>query len=127
MVLDYLSIGCPRADECLGGNDMHIRVSSPADHLSSAEVDGIHKDLEKIDRRLHEFREVTAEVRVQPDGGIPDKHVTVELHYGRHHLVARAHHSDTRQAVRKAREELLRQINSHSRGGHSSFAKGVGR
>ena len=104
---------------------MQIRVSSPADHLSTAEVDGIHKDLEKIDRRLHEFRDVTVEVRVNPDGRAPDKLITVELHYGRHHLIARAHHNDTRQAVRKAREELLRQINSHSRGGHSSFAKGL--
>ncbi len=106
---------------------MQIRVSSPADHLSSAEVEGIHKDLDKIDRRLHEFEVVTAEIRVQPDGRVPDNRVTIELHYGRHHLVARSRHEEVRRAVRKAREELLRQINSQSRGGHSSFAKGLRR
>jgi ribosome-associated translation inhibitor RaiA len=103
---------------------MRIRVSSPGYELKSRDVDRIEKDLEKIDRRLHQYREVTADVRIASgNNGAHTHHVTVELDYGRNHLVAKADHSDVGQAVREAREELLRQINNRSRGGHSSFVK----
>src|SRR5687768_3373866 len=103
---------------------MRISISSPDDHLDKEDIEGIHRDLEKIDRRLHEFKEeVRAEVRVRSDGGAPGHHVVVELDYGRTHLLAKAENSDLGQAVREAREDLLRQINDRSRGGHSSFAK----
>ncbi len=50
--------------------------------------------------------------------------MTIELDYGRNHLIAKAEHADVGQAVREAREELLRQINDRKRGGHSARAKG---
>ncbi len=106
---------------------MRILVSAPNNDLTQRDVDQIHKDLEKIDRRLSDWQqEVTAEVRVsQPDGGIPGHHVVLELHYGRNHLIAKTDSADLGQGVREAREEVLRQINDRSRGGHSSFAKGL--
>ncbi len=104
---------------------MRIRVSAPGHQLKTQELDRIEKDLEKIDRRLHQYREVEAQVRIGPsNNGAAGYHVTLELDYGRNHLVAKADHSDMGQAVREAREELLRQINNRSRGGHSSFTKG---
>jgi hypothetical protein len=35
---------------------MRIRVSAPGRQLKTQEVDRIEKDLEKIDRRLHQYR-----------------------------------------------------------------------
>jgi ribosome-associated translation inhibitor RaiA len=103
---------------------MRISVSSPDDHLEQREIDEIHQGLEKIDRRLHEFKEeVRADVRVKNEGSAPERHVVVELNYGRTHLIAKAENDDLGQAVRQAREDLLRQINDRSRGGHSDFAK----
>jgi ribosome-associated translation inhibitor RaiA len=101
---------------------MRISVSSPGAHLEPADVDRIERDLEKIDRRLNEHSEVSATVRVAetPSGGW---HVTLELDYGRNHLIAKADADDQGQAVRSAREEILRQINDRSRRGHSWFAK----
>ena len=104
---------------------MRIRVSSPDHHLGSNDVDSIEKDLEKIDRRLREHANVTAVVRISETQGAPGFHAVVELDYGRNHLIAKAHHGDMGQAVRAARDELMRQINDRSRGGHSSFAKGT--
>lgn len=104
---------------------MRIRVSSPGKDLKASQIQGIEKDLEKIDRRLADFtEEVSAEVRINGRDGSPGFHVTVELDYGRNHLVAKAEHTALGQAVREAREELVRQINDRSRRGHSSFAKG---
>lgn len=104
---------------------MRLSVSSPGQELSQAEIDQIERDLEKIDRRLKDFKEeVRAEVRINKGGsGAPQNLVVIELHYGRTHLVAKEDHSDWGQAVRAAREDLLRQINDRSRGGHSSFSK----
>ena len=103
---------------------MRLRVSSPGQDLSQSDIDQIERDLDKIDRRLKDFREeVTADVRVSNGSGAAQHHVVVELHYGPNHLVAKADHSDWGQAVREAREELMRQINDRSRGGHSSFSK----
>ena len=107
---------------------MRIRVSSPGNQLEQEEIDAISRDLEKIDRRLHEFKEeISAEVRVsnaQSEGTGPGHRVTIELNYGRNHLRAKAENTDVGIAVREAREELLRQINDRKRGGHSSQAKG---
>ena len=107
---------------------MRIRVSSPGNHLKQEEVDQISRDLEKIDRRLQDFRqEVSAEVRVshaQSEGAGPGHRVTLELDYGRNHLIAKAENADVGQAVREAREEILRQINDRKPGGHSARAKG---
>nr|MBA2599177.1 HPF/RaiA family ribosome-associated protein [Actinomycetota bacterium] len=103
---------------------MELRVSAPGSHLEDADVDRIEKDLQKIDRRLSRFDEVHAEVRINKnDSHSIDFNVTLELQYGKHHLVARTENADMNQAVREAREDVLRQINDKSRGGHSSFAK----
>jgi ribosome-associated translation inhibitor RaiA len=102
---------------------MRISVSSPGKHLDPAEIDRIERDLDKIDRRLHEQNEVAATVRIAETQGVPGWHVTLELDYGRNHLIAKADSADLGQAVREAREEVLRQINDRSRRGHSWFAK----
>lgn len=104
---------------------MRISVSAPGNHLEPSEVEGIERDLEKIDRRLKDFKEeISATVRVSAEhGSASGHHVVIELDYGRTHLIAKAENSDVGMAVRAAREELLRQINDRSRGGHSQFAK----
>lgn len=104
---------------------MRISVSAPGNHLEPDEVEGIERDLDKIDRRLKDFKEeVTAEVRVTTaNGGGQGHNVVIELDYGRTHLIAKTQNNDVGMAVREAREELLRQINDRSRGGHSQFAK----
>ena len=102
---------------------MHLRVSSADHDLKEADVDRIQRDLEKIDRRLQGVDEVYAEVRINGGSGAPGFSVTLELEYRNNHLVAKAQHNDMGQAVREAREEVLRQINDRSRGGHSSFSK----
>ena len=103
---------------------MRISVSAPDDHLKQEEIDGIHRDLEKIDRRLHDFKEeIRADVRIKNEAPSTGHHVVVELNYGRTHLIAKADNADIGLAVRQAREDLLRQINDRSRGGHSSIAK----
>ncbi len=108
---------------------MRIRVSSSNNSLKEADVEAIERDLEKIDRRLHEFKEeITADVRIsaaQRVGSGPGHQVVVELNYGRNHLIAKAENGDMGMAVREAREELLRQINDRKRGGHSARAKGL--
>ena len=103
---------------------MELKVSSPGHKLSDEEVDGVHHDLEKIDRRLKNFDPVYAAVRINSGEGATQFHVTIELEYGRNHLVAKADSSDVGQGVRRARDELIRQINDRSRGSHSQYAKG---
>lgn len=103
---------------------MRLRVSSPGQEFSEKDIDQVERDLEKIDRRLQGFKEeITANVRINNGSGSPQHHIVIELSYGRTHLVAKADHNDWGQAVREAREDLLRQINDRSRGGHSSQAK----
>ncbi len=106
---------------------MHIKVSSPGIDVKQSGIDQIEKDLEKVARRLSGYDEVDVLVRVKEHSPTahPSIHVTLELDYGRNHLVAKADDDDTGRAVRAAREDLLRQINDRSRGGHSSFAKGT--
>ena len=106
---------------------MRIRVSSPGTDLRPGEIDQIEKDLEKLDRRLGERegdREVDALVRIANGTRGTPYHVVLEIDYGRTHLLAKADNADVGQAVREAREEILRQINDRSRRGHSSFSKG---
>lgn len=103
---------------------MRIRVSSPGTDLTEDDVDRIHRDLEKIERRLSDWREVDAKVRVTNNGQPQAFNVALEVDYGRNHLIAKAEEADVGMAVRGAREEILRQINDRSRRGHSSFAKG---
>lgn len=103
---------------------MQVSVSAPGSDLTEVEVERIHQDLDKIDRRLKDFREeVRAQVRINDRDGTPGSRVVLEVDYGRTHLLAKAEHADLGQAVREAREEILRQINDRSRGGHSSFAR----
>jgi ribosome-associated translation inhibitor RaiA len=104
---------------------MHLRVSSPGIRLKDGEVDRIQRDLEKIDRRLRNFNEVYAEIRINgSDAGAPSRQVTLEVQYGRHHLLAKSESADMGVAVRDAREEILRQINDRSRRSHSEYSKG---
>lgn len=104
---------------------VHLRVSSPGADLKDGEVDRITRDLEKIDRRLRSFDEVYAEVRINcGDAGAPSLHVTLEIEYGRNHLLAKAESPEVGQAVRAARDEIMRQINDRSRGSHSEYSKG---
>src|SRR4051794_11987225 len=103
---------------------MELRVSAPGMNLKDSDVDKIQRDLEKIDRRLKEYDLVSAHVRINGNGGAPSKKVTVEVEYGRNHLIATAEHSEPGQALREARDEILRQINDHKRAkGHSDYTK----
>ena len=108
---------------------MRLRISAPGNDLNQDEMDAISRDLEKIDRRLQDFKEeISADVRIshaQSEGAGPGNRVTIELNYGRTHLIAKAENGDVGQAVREAREELLRQINDRKRGGHTARAKGI--
>jgi len=104
---------------------MELRVSSPGTDLADEDIDRIQKDLEKIDRRLNGLEDVFAEVRISDGGPAQGYKVILELEYRRNHLMAKASHNDMGLAVREAREEILRQINDRSRGGHSSFTKGL--
>ena len=103
---------------------MELKVSSPGHKLSDADVDGIQRDLEKIDRRLSSFEMVYAEVRISTTEGPTKFHVTLTLEYGPNRLVAKCDSADMRHCVRQAREEILRQVNDRSRGSHSQYAKG---
>lgn len=103
---------------------MELKVSSPGHKLADEDIDGIQRDLEKIDRRLQSFDSVYAEVRISTSEGPTEFHITLELEYGRNHLVAKNGNPDMRQGVRRARDEILRQINDRSRGSHSQYAKG---
>ena len=107
---------------------MRINVSAPGQNLKDSDVDAIQTDLEKIDRRLNGYNgEIVADVRIseaQNAQRVPGHHVVLEVHYGPNHLRAKTENPDVGIAVREAREEILRQINDRSRGGHSSRAKG---
>jgi ribosome-associated translation inhibitor RaiA len=102
---------------------MEVKVSAPGDHLDADDVAGIERDLAKIDRRLSKYREVNADVRISRSQDTHGYHAVLELQYGRNHVQAKSDSADMRRAVREARDEVLRQINDRSRGGHSSFVK----
>lgn len=103
---------------------MRLLVSHPGQDLSEQDKQQIERDLEKIDRHLSGYKqEHTIEVRINNGSRAAQHHVVVELSYGPNHLLAKADHADWGQAVREARDDLLRQIKDRSRGGHSSQAK----
>ncbi len=102
---------------------MELRISAPGKNLSPEEIERIHTDLDKIARRLDAHREVTAELRVSGNKSTPEYHVTLEVDYGRNHLIATDDGSDLGQTIREAREDIMRQINDRSRGSHSDYAK----
>lgn len=102
---------------------MEITISAPHENLSEADLSGIENDVQKIDRRLGE-QDAFLEIRVSGDHGAPTRLVTMELEYGRNHLIAKEDGQDIRQAVRVARDEIVRQIGKNSPGGsHSDHAK----
>lgn len=103
---------------------MQLKVSSPGRDLKDSDIDRIQKDLEKLDRRLEKVDDFYVECRINgTDSAATTYNVILELEYRRNHLRAKAEHTDMGQAVREARDELIRQINDRKRGGHSSFAK----
>ena len=104
---------------------MQISISSPNLDLKPTDTEQIEHDLEKIERRLSNIKEVDARLRIT--NGVPAQgyDVTLDVQYRRNHLIAKANHTDMGIAVREAREEILRQINDRSKRGHSSFSKGL--
>ena len=103
---------------------MRISVSAPGRNLDDDDHRAIERDLEKLSRRLHQHEDSV--VRLRLSGGPPatEWHAVLEVDYGRNHLVATNDAPDSGQAIRNAREEILRQINDRTQRGHSSFAKG---
>ncbi len=102
---------------------MFMKVSSPGVDLADSDVDRIEQDLEKIDRRLKKYDDVYLEVRVGHESEATTSAVTLELDYGPNHLVATSQGADLGQALRDARDDLLRQINKGQRGSHSDYSK----
>jgi len=103
---------------------VELRVIAPDDDLKEQDIDRIKKDLEKLDRRLVNYDLVRADLRIAKNGG-HGREVTLDLHYGRRHVIAKAQHDKIGQAIRLVRDDILRQVNDRSRGGHSSFTKGM--
>ena len=105
-------------------NDLGIDVIEDAEKPLQTSPKGIVTiDGTIEEKEMDQREEVQADVRITNGSGVPQQHVVVELHYGPTHLMAKADNSDWGLAVREAREDLLRQINDRSRGGHSSFSK----
>lgn len=102
---------------------MRISVSAPGLDLDADDHQSIERDLEKLSRRLEKQEDATARVRLT--GGPPANawHAVLEVDYGKTHLVAKSDAPDAGQAIRTAREEILRQVNDRTRRGHSSIAK----
>ena len=107
---------------------MQLRVSAPGNKLTADDREQIRIDLEKLDRRLARFKEPYVECRINGNGGSVGYEVTLELEAGRLHLISKSSNRDRGQAVRAAREEMIRQINDarqRRRGSHSQYAKGT--
>jgi ribosome-associated translation inhibitor RaiA len=103
---------------------MELKVSSPGLDLDQDQLQGIERDLEKLDRRLKDYELVYAELRInRTEKGMTTYRSVLELEFGRNHLVAKGESSDLGMAVREAREDILRQINDRSRRGHSDYSK----
>jgi ribosome-associated translation inhibitor RaiA len=104
---------------------MELQISSPGLDLDDDDRELIEKSLRKIDRRLRNHDRVRTEVRINRGAaGDLSRKVTLEVDYGRNHLVATAEHAEGQQALNHARDEMIRQINdSKKRGGHSDYAK----
>ena len=102
---------------------MKISVSAPGRDLDAEDHKVVERDLEKLSRRLQKHEDAVARLRLT--GGAPATpwHAVLEVDYGRTHLVAKSDGPDAGQAIRIAREEILRQVNDRTRRGHSSIAK----
>jgi ribosome-associated translation inhibitor RaiA len=103
---------------------VRLSIASPGIDLKKGQVEEIERDLEKLDRRLEKVEEVDARLRIN-NGDMKGYHVVLEVDFRRSHFVAKADDKDMGRAVREAREEMLRQINDHSKRGHTSQAKGT--
>lgn len=103
---------------------MRISVSAPGRDLDADDRQAIEHDLEKLTRRLHQYEDAVVSVRLSEGPPATTWHAVLEVDYGKNHLVAKSDARDAGQAVREAREEILRQINDRTPRGHSSFAKG---
>ena len=103
---------------------MRISVSAPGHDLAADDRQAIERDLDKLTRRLHQYEEAAMEVRITGGPPATEWRAVLEVDYGRNHLVAKSESPDIGQAVRTAREEILRQVNDRTRRGHSSFVKG---
>lgn len=104
---------------------MELKISAPGLDLDDDDRARIERSMEKIDRRLKSRDLVYAEVRISGAAdGAPSRKVTIELEFGRKHLVATAEDAEGRRALNRARDEILRQINDGKRrGSHSDYAK----
>ena len=103
---------------------MRINVSAPGRDLNADDHQAIERDLEKLTRRLHQYEDAVISARLSEGPPATSWHAVLEVDYGRNHLIAKSDAPDAGQAIREAREEILRQINDRTRRGHSSFAKG---
>src|SRR3990170_6394421 len=103
---------------------MELRVIAPDDDLKEQDIDRIERDLDKIDRRLESYDLVRADLRISENGG-PGREVTLDLHYGRKHLIAKTQHDKIGQAVRLVRAAFLRQATNPSRGANTSSTKAL--
>jgi ribosome-associated translation inhibitor RaiA len=104
---------------------VRISVSAPGHDLDSDAHSSIERDLEKLARRLHQHDDAATRVRLTEGSPAEGWHAVLEVDYGKTHLMAKSTNGDMGQAIRAAREEILRQVNDRSRGGHSSFSKGT--
>ena len=103
---------------------MELKVSSPGLDLGEEQLQRIDQDLEKLGRRLKDYKLVYAELRINhTEKGMRTYKTILELEFGKNHLVASGENSDMGVAVREAREDILRQINDRSRRGHSDHTK----
>ena len=102
---------------------MRISVSAPGHALKDDDREAIERDLEKLSRRFQKNDEAAVSLRLTGGNSETTWHAVLELDYGRNHLVAKSDAADMGQAVRTAREEILRQVNDRTKRGHSSFAK----
>lgn len=100
---------------------MIVRIASPDEELDERMVAGIEQDLEKVERRLSARDEVYLDIGLGREGVA--QRATLKIEYGRNHLVSTGEGPDARAAVREAREDLLRQINDRSRGGHADHQR----
>ncbi|MBA2726014.1 MAG: HPF/RaiA family ribosome-associated protein [Actinobacteria bacterium] len=102
---------------------MQIAIVTPGVELEPATKDRFEDDLAKLTRRLG--NDETAVCNAKLNRGERNLvHVVLEVHQGKRHYLAKSDDKDANLALRKARDEVIRQVNDHSRGGHSQYAKG---
>lgn len=102
---------------------MQIAIVTPGVELEPATKARFEDDLAKLARRLGNDESATCNAKLNR-GDRNLVHVVLEVHQGKHHYLAKSDDEDANFALRKARDEVIRQLNDHSRGGHSQYAKG---